>query len=72
MRILITWAVYISSKRDFSQEARRNAATQEIRSEGEGQENKKRFDPAVFKVRTLAYRLDGAPTVAWVVTEPNT
>jgi hypothetical protein len=64
--------VYISSRRDFSQADKRRAAAHDISAGVDGQENSKRFDPAVFKVRTFEYRFAGEVAVAGTVTDPKT
>jgi hypothetical protein len=66
------WAVYISSRRDFSQLESRRAAAQETRDCGSGHEKRRRFEPAVFRVRTFEYFFGGCPLVAGTVTEPRT
>ena len=52
----IRWAVYISSRRDFSHEDKRRALAHEMSASVLGHENRMRFEPAVLRVSTLAYR----------------
>jgi hypothetical protein len=66
------WAVYISSRRDFSQHESRKAATHEMRSWVEGQEKMRRFVPAVLRVMTLVYLRGGDVGVAGCVIAPRT
>ena len=64
--------MYISSKRDFSQADKRSDAAHEMRAFVEGHEKRRRFDPAVLRVRTFVYRLGPEVGVAGTVTEPRT
>jgi hypothetical protein len=66
------WAVYISSRRDFSQAASRRAAAQDKSIAVDGHANNRRFDPAVLRVRTSVNLLDGVEDVAGTVTDPRT
>ena len=66
------WAVYISSRRDFSQRESRKAAAHEIRSWTEGGEKRSRFAPAVLRAITLVYLRGGDVAVPDCVTEPRT
>jgi hypothetical protein len=70
--ILIKWAVYISSRRDFSHADSLRAEAQAMRALVEGQEKRRRLEPAVLRVRTLVYRFEGWFAVAGTVTEPRT
>ena len=65
-------ALYISSRRDFSHAARRNAAVHESSACVDGHANRIRFDPAVLSVRTLVYFFAGEVGVSGIVTEPST
>ena len=66
------WAVYISSRRDFSQQESRKAAAHEMRSWVVGQEKRRRFVPAVLSVITLVYFRGGDVAVAGWVMAPRT
>jgi len=70
--IRIRWAVYISSRRDFSQHESRKAVAHEMRSWAEGQEKRRRFVPAVLRVMTLVYLRGGDVPVAGCVRAPKT
>ena len=70
--IRIRCAVYISSRRDFSQEQSRNAVAHDIKAGVDGQLNNKRFEPAVLRVSTFVYFFGGWPSVVGTVIEPRT
>jgi len=66
------WAVYISSRRDFSQHESRKAAAHEMTSWVVGHEKRRRFVPAVLRVMTLVYLREGDVGVAGCVIAPRT
>lgn len=70
--ILIKWAVYISSRRDFSHAESLSAEAHEMSEAVVGQEKSKRLEPAVLSVRTFVYRFEGCVAVAGTVTDPRT
>jgi len=64
--------VYISSKRDFSHADSLRAEAHEMSAATDGQEKRRRLEPAVLRVKTFVYRCWDWAVEVGIVTEPRT